>query len=265
LVKDSFEVFQKARYGFRVELLKLLRAWWTRRANRIIVPSRYLSSWVQGWRVPREKVSVIYNAVEPLKGIEPAPLPFDQLRPTTSLKITVVTVGRLVPWKDVDKVIEVLARLDGVGLIIIGDGPEREQLEALSRCLAIGDRIYFAGMRTKPETSALMAACDIFVLNSTYEGFSHVVLEAMGLGLPVVATAVGGTPEVVASGVNGWLIPPADREALQDALCKLISCPEDRQHLANGARATVERFSPARLEEETLSLLEATVQRATFR
>ena len=70
----------------------------------------------------------------------------------------------------------------------------------------LSDRVYFAGQRNKEETFALMAACDLFVLNSSYEGFPHVVLEAMCAGLPVVATEVGGTPELVRDGENGLLI-----------------------------------------------------------
>ena len=67
-VQDSFEEFQKQRYGLKVESLKALRAWWTRRASRVIVPSRYLAGWVMRWGVPGEKITVIYNAVEPFIG-----------------------------------------------------------------------------------------------------------------------------------------------------------------------------------------------------
>jgi glycosyltransferase involved in cell wall biosynthesis len=81
-------------------------------------------------------------------------------------------------------------------LVIVGDGPERARLEALAQTNQVIDRVYFAGQRSKAETFGLMAGCDLFVLNSTYEGFPHVVLEAMSVGLPVVATAVGRTTGV---------------------------------------------------------------------
>jgi glycosyltransferase involved in cell wall biosynthesis len=156
----------------------------------------------------------------------------------------------------VDKVLQAIARVDGVGLVVIGDGAEHRALEDLARSLGLVERVYFAGARSKAETLALMATCDLFVLNSTYEGFPHVVLEAMALGLPVVATAVGGTPEVVANGRNGRLIPASDGDALQDALSTLTYCPRERQRLVDGARETVERFRHARMVEETAILLE---------
>jgi len=217
-------------------MLKASRTFCARQADRVIVPSRYLARWIANWGVPEERIVVIYNALEPLNGIEPANIPLQT-------PVKVVTVGRLVPWKHVDKVMDAVARLDGISLVIIGDGPERGHLEAFASTLGIGDRIYFAGVRNKAETLALMAACDVFVLNSTYEGFPHVVLEAMALGLPVVATAVGGTPEVIKSGLNGLLIE-ANGGTLKHVLGKLIVNGNLRKQLSINARETVqEAFS----------------------
>ena len=199
LVKDSFEDFQKKRYSLRVEFLKALRAWWTRKADKVIVPSRYLARWVAQWGGPEEKIAVIYNAVELFNGIQPAEVPLK-----TPVKI--VTAGRLIPLKRMDKLIEAVAQLNGVGLIIIGDGPERKHLEELSQNLGVADRVYFAGQKSRGETLALMAACDVFVLNSAHEGLPHVLLEAMALGLSVVATKVGGIPEVIKNNTDGILI-----------------------------------------------------------
>jgi glycosyltransferase involved in cell wall biosynthesis len=120
----------------------------------------------------------------------------------------------LVPWKCVDMVIEALVSCPDIGLVIVGDGSERQRLEGFANTLNVADRVYFAGQARQAEAIHLMAACDFFVLNSTYEGLPHVVLEAMSLGLPVVATAVGGTPEVICEGDNGRLITPADDDAL---------------------------------------------------
>jgi glycosyltransferase involved in cell wall biosynthesis len=252
-VRDGFEEFQKQRYGLKVESLKALRAWWTRRASRVIVPSRYLAGWVMQWGVPEEKMTVIYNAVEPFDGVQPAVV---SLR--TPLKV--VTVGRLVPWKRVDRVIEALVSCPTVGLVIVGDGSERKRLEDLANTLDVADRVYFAGQVSQAETIRLMAACDFFVLNSTYEGLPHVVLEAMSLGLPVVATAVGGTPEVVCDGGNGRLIAPAVDDALGQVLAQLVSAPEDRQRLARGAQQTAVQFGFRGLLEATETVLRESAQ-----
>jgi glycosyltransferase involved in cell wall biosynthesis len=247
-VQDGFEEFQKHRYGLKIESLKALRAWWTRHATRVIVPSRYLAGWVMQWGVPEEKIAVIYNAVESFDGVQPAVVPL-----RTQLKA--VTVGRLVPWKCVDRVIEALVSCPTVGLVIVGDGSERKCLEGFANTLDVADRVYFAGQASQAETMRLMAACDFFVLNSTYEGLPHVVLEAMSLGLPVVATAVGGTLEVVCDGGNGRLIAPADDDALVQVLSQLVSSPEERQRLVRGAEQTVAQFGFRGLLEATEAVL----------
>ena len=193
-------------------------------------------------------MTIIYNAVEPFNGVQPATVPL-----RTPLKA--VTVGRLVPWKCVDSVIEALVACPTVGLVIIGDGSERKSLEGLANRLNVADRVYFAGQASLLETTRLMAACDFFVLNSTYEGLPHVVLEAMSLGLPVVATAVGGTPEVVCDGSNGRLIGPTDDDALVQVLSQLVSSPGERQRLARGAQQTVVQFGFRHLVEATEAVL----------
>ncbi len=139
----------------------------------------------------------------------------------------------------------------------MGDGPERQRLEEVARDRRLADRVYFAGQRSKEETFALMAACDLFVLNSTYEGFPHVVLEAMRAGLPVVATDVGGTPELVRDGENGLLISPNANGDLSKTLMKLLTSSEERQRLAAGAQETTQRFQQSVMIEATEALLRA--------
>src|SRR5262249_46486161 len=252
-VRDGFEEFQKHRYGIKVEGLKPLRAWWTRRASQVIVPSRYLADWVTRWGVPAEKIAVIYNAVESFDGGRPAVVPL-----RTPLKE--VTVGRLVSLKCVDRVIKALVSCPMVGLVSVGDGAERKRLEDLANTLDVADRVYFTGQVSHVETRRLMAACDFFVLNSIHEGLPHVVLEAMSLGLPVVATAVGGTPEIVCDGHNGRLIAPADNDALGQVLAQLVSSPGERQRLAKGAKQAVVQFDFGHLVEATEAVLQESTQ-----
>jgi glycosyltransferase involved in cell wall biosynthesis len=108
-----------------------------------------------------------------------------------------------------------------------------------------------------------MAAGDLFVLNSTYEGLPHVVLEAMSLGLPVVATAVGGTPELVQDGKNGRLIAPQDDDALHMVLTELLSTPLERQRLAVGAKQTLASFSVEAMVEATAGILHEVMLQAS--
>lgn len=245
---DDFETFQQKRYGLRIEALKALRSWWARQADQVIVPSQYLARWVRAWGVPEERITVIYNAVEPVDRVEPLPVPLET-------PVKAVTVGRLIPLKRVDGLLEALKKVPDLGLVVVGDGPERPRLERLARDLGVSDRVYFAGQRSRKETLALMAACDLFVLNSTHEGLPHVVLEAMSLGLPAVATAVGGTPEVVRDGETGVLASPNDG-ITGEVLQRLTMDTVQRQTLGQRAQEWVlQNFCPERMVKETLNLL----------
>jgi glycosyltransferase involved in cell wall biosynthesis len=148
-----------------------------------------------------------------------------------------------------------VAPIRDLALIIVGDGPERPRLEATSRTLGMQDRVVFTGAREQSDTLALMAACDLFVLNSTVEGFPHVVLEALALGLPVIATAVGGTPEVIRDGETGVLIQPGDEQALASAVARLLASPEERRRLGENGRLAAGQLSFAALVAQTEAVL----------
>ncbi len=253
LTRDSFEAFQRTRYGRRVEALKALRGWWTRRAARVIVPCAFLARWVAEWGVPTEKLAVVYNAVD-----IPAALPPIGISLPAGLKIAVA--GRLVPWKRVDAAIRVLARLQDApvrdaALVVIGDGPERQRLRDLAASLGVADRVVFAGSRSHLDTIALIAACDLFMLNSSYEGLPHVVLEAMTLGLPVVATSAGGTGELLQDGETGALIPPGDDAALGAALSGLLASPAERRRMGKAAQHSAAQFSFSSMVDQTEEVL----------
>jgi glycosyltransferase involved in cell wall biosynthesis len=247
-VKETFEEFQQSRHGLNIEALKALRTFCTRHANKLIVASRYFAGSVEHWGGLDKKIIVIHNSVEPLNGIQKARVPLQS-------PLKVVTVGRLIPLKRIASLIEAVSRLKDVGLVIVGDGPERENLQQVARALGVAERIYFAGQQSKQQTLSLMAACNLFVLNSTHESFSYVVLEAMGVGLPVAATAVGAIPELVHHGENGVLIPSAAAGGLSRILLDLLSSPMERQRLANGAKETVEMFPLSKMVEKTEAVL----------
>jgi glycosyltransferase involved in cell wall biosynthesis len=266
-VVESFEKFQKRRHDLKVEILKILRSFCAKQADAVIVPSKFLARAVANWGVSEKRIAVIYNAVEPVlsspleaEGKGEGLPSFPRLPPISiflSTRIKVVTVGRLVPWKQIDRLIEALSECDEAGLVIVGDGPERGRLENLAQRNQVADRVYFAGQRNKEETFALMAACDLFVLNSSYEGFPHVVVEAMAVGLPVIATAVGGTPELVNDGENGLLVEPNANCALSKTVMRLVASAEERQRLAAGAHKTMQQFRGSAMIDATEAALRA--------
>ena len=209
--------------------------------------------------MPEEKIHVIYNAVENLDSIQPKRIPL-----TTSIKI--ITVGRLVPWKNINGLIDAVSKLDDIGLVIVGDGPDRQELETFTNRLGLRERVYFTGQRNKKETLNIMCACNIFVLNSSYEGFPHVILEAMALGLPVVATDVGGISEVIIDGENGFLINFSESsEDLEPFLKRLIKKGELRTMLANNGRSHIlKKFNASIMLKETEEILKGEYRSKIF-
>ena len=136
-----------------------------------------------------------------------------------------------------------------VEALIIGGGRREAEMRQLAGEMGLAGRVHFLGQR--PDIPDLLSALDLSVLPSHSEGVSLALLEAMAAGLPVIATAVGGLPEVVTDGVNGLLIPPQDPEALAQALARLLEDPALAKELGENARQHVEaHFSLERLGRE---------------
>jgi glycosyltransferase involved in cell wall biosynthesis len=230
------------------------------RADAVIVPSAYLARLVVAWGVDPARLRVIYNGVQsPSPGPSPAEVRARLGVPTEVALI--VTAARLTPWKRVDALVRSLASLLTSGrcarLAVLGDGEEAGRLLELSRALGVTGAVRFVGAVPQTEVAGYLRAADVFALPSSYEGFSHVLLEAMVAGAPVVAAAVGGNPELIVSGDNGLLIPPGDDHALTEALARLVDEPDLRERLRDGARHTLQGFQWERSYRQTLTVLEA--------
>jgi L-malate glycosyltransferase len=187
-------------------------------------------------------VDVIYNGIDvgPLPG-RPERMSARQELGVTDDRFLIATIGRLDPVKDFGTLIAAVARMPATRnptLLIIGDGPERSPLEALADEQPGEPRVRFLGHRD--DARKWLAACDVYVNSSVSEGISLTILEGMAAGLPVVATQVGGTPEIVNDSC-GRLIPPRSAAALADALQVLSEHPGLRRELGDGARQRVER------------------------
>jgi glycosyltransferase involved in cell wall biosynthesis len=144
--------------------------------------------------------------------------------------------------------------------VLVGDGPARPDLESRARALGLGDSVVFAGLRR--DARDLTAGFDVYANVSTSEGVSLTVLEAMAEGLAVVATRVGGTPEVVEDGLSGVLVPTRSPEATASAIGALISEPARRHELGRRARVrVVEHFSLDRMVAEYGALYDDALRR----
>jgi len=172
----------------------------------------------------------------------------------------VIAVGRLTPQKGLHTLIEAAPRVaeavPDAGFLIVGDGPLRGELERAAR--ASGAAIVFAGERR--DVHDLMRGARVLALPSVYEGLPLVALEAMACGLPVVASAVDGTPEAVADGETGVLTPPGDAGRLAEALIGLLRDPAKCEAMGRKGRARAEaHFSASRMVEETQAVYEACI------
>jgi glycosyltransferase involved in cell wall biosynthesis len=201
-----------------------------------------------------DRTVVVHNGVELDR---PRRLP----GPTTG-PVTLVSVGRLRPPKDFTTLVRAMTAVDpgSARLRIAGDGPERAALATEVARLGLDRVVELLG--TRSDVDDLLAAADLFVLSSDSEGLPMSVLEAMAAGLPVVASAVGGVPELVLDGETGALVPPRDSAALAGAIRRIVADPALRDRLGEAGRRRVEReFSLARFQHEHLEIYRAHLRR----
>ena len=164
-----------------------------------------------------------------------------------------ICVARLDALKGINDLVRGVAECKtmrvGFDLSLVGDGPCRGELEGLVRSLDLSDEISFLGWRE--DVPALLMHADMYVLASYTEGMPLSILEAMAAGLPVVATAVGGVPELVQDGVTGLLVPPRDPQALAGAMSRLVKDPALRRRMGEAGRRRVEEhFSFDRMVQQ---------------
>jgi glycosyltransferase involved in cell wall biosynthesis len=192
--------------------------------------------------VPEDRLSMIYSGVE---DIEPPVVDRSAVRAEFGFEADapmILFAGRLAAQKRVDDLLKVLDLLQHVQpdarTLIAGDGPLRAQLEETARLYDLSARVKFLGHRE--DVPRLLAAADLLVLPSAYEGLPNVVLEAMRFGKPVVATAAPGTTEVVVDGETGVLVPIGEIRDMTRVLRDLIRDPAARERMGAAGRARVE-------------------------
>jgi len=214
-------------------------------------PARKITVIPNGIFDPRETSLAAPDAVRRKLGIDPdAPL--------------IVCAARLEPEKDVSSLIAAMGKVrvahPAVRCVVAGEGSREESLREQIRATGLKETVELLGFRT--DALALIAAGDVFVLPSLAEPFGLVILEAMALGRPVVATRAGGPREIVIDGRTGLLTPPQDPEALAGAICGLLAQPDYRQELAlAGRQRFLEQFTAQRMAAQTLEVYRLALSR----
>jgi len=252
---EDMLAFAGRRYGRRTEMLRSVQSFVACRAERIVVPSRYMRSVLEAWGV-RRPIRVVHNSFELPDGV---PTREEARQSLAVFGPLVVSAGRLLRFKGFQGLMEavgiMVAENPAIWLHIIGAGPMRDELGRMIADRHLETAVALVGPLTRAETLACLRAADVFALNSAAEGFSHMILEAMALGTPVVATCAGGNPELIEDGVTGLLVAPGDRAALASAIQRLLKDPDTRSRIAQEAVRAAGRYSKEAMIDQTVAAL----------
>ena len=234
-------------------------------ADRVMAVSERIKTDLILGGIRESRVTLVQNAVGQNENGEPLALRRKEKRQELNIngkEFVVGYVGRLSEEKGIKYLIQAFVALVNAGLplkmMVIGDGPQKKELERLTGSSGTKNSILFTGFQTHIET--WLPAMDAFVLPSLTEGTPMALLEAMNEGIPVIATAVGGVPQVVNPGRNGLLVSPGNSEQIAEAIRSLFTDQTLRQRLSeNGRRTISERYNIAdwinRVETEYLQTL----------
>jgi glycosyltransferase involved in cell wall biosynthesis len=242
----------------RLALHFRLMAWALRRARRVIAVSEITRRhYLDRARLRPERVMTIHNGIDP-SAFQAPPGERDAARRELGLDASapvLVTVAVQREPKGIQHMLaalpEVAAAFPAVRYLLVGDGPHRRALEGLAARLGVADRVVFAGARD--DVPRLLAAADLFVLPSLTEALPTVVAEAMAAGLPIVATTVGGIPEMVGHGEAALLVPPSDPAALAAAVCRLLANPRQAAAMGRAGRRVVAARFDIRAQAKALA------------
>jgi glycosyltransferase involved in cell wall biosynthesis len=226
-------------------LRRKLIGWAYRRADAVVALSEGVrKELVEDCAIDPERMVTIHNPVDVASIAAATQAVKDGIQEVSSNGPLIVGCGRLHRQKGFDLLIEALADLDDikVRLVILGEGPERAALEALARSRGVADRVLMPGFENHPEK--WLAQATLFVLPSRWEGFGHVLVEALAAGVPVVsAWAPYGPADILDDGETGLMVPTGNAAALGAAIGRLLIDKGLRGRLAEAGRRTAQRFA----------------------
>lgn len=215
--------------------------------------------------ISEDKITVIYNGLNPdlFKSTEATIGKWRQKAGFRQDKLLVAIVGRLHPVKGhgyfLKSAAEILKTRTDVHFLVVGSGPEREKLEEYTEKLGILDHVTFTGFVS--DVAELMPDLNLLIVPSLWEGFGLTALEAMALGVPVVATSVGGLPEIVHHGTTGLLVPPADEAGLTRGIAWMLDHRQEALEMSAAAKSVVEeKFTASSMARNTQDLYRLLVE-----
>lgn len=254
LSNQDFRSFQGSSGGPpALRLMRLVRDWSLRHADRVIVPSSYLREVVRNW-LPGEdlQIEVIPNGVRVTSAL--------RSKGRTGSCLNALCVGRLVPHKNVDVLLKAVSVTDDVTLTVVGTGPDRERLQKRAVELRLNERVAFLGSVSHEEVMSLLQNSDLLLSASDYEGLPHVAIESLACGTPVIATGSGGMREVIEEGSNGYVVD-ANASAISEVLRKLAGDRALLDKLSTGAAKSASAWTFDRTVESVEDLLRRTMRK----
>ncbi len=210
----------------------------------------------------KDKVIIINNAVDFKDEIRIDEKEMARIKKEIGENLPIIlTACRLTPWKGVDKIIEILPELKqkigAVKFLVMGEGSEMENLKLKVKNLKLKNDVIFLGKIPHAETYNYFKAADVFILNSQYEGASHALLDAMSAGVPILASNVGGNPELIENGVNGFLFEYNNKKEILENLEKVLTDAELRKKISLTAEEKVKKFSWEGVVEKTIRVIKS--------
>jgi L-malate glycosyltransferase len=259
---SATELVAARRVDFRLRDNFVTR-WKYGRTAAVIAVSGAVAAIVEGGGVPAGKIEVVPDGTDTDRVIEPASRATLRSLGVSTGAPLVVQVSQLVGHKDPLNFVRAIAvarrTVPSLQALLVGDGSLRTQVESLARELGLDGALVVAGYRH--DADSLLAAADIVTLSSREEGMGSVLLDALLLGKPIVATRAGGIPEVVSDRETGLLVPPEDPEALGTAIARVAKDSALAARISEAAGRSVHEFSVARMAERTVGIYRRVLSR----
>lgn len=230
--------------SFKVRLYERIDRFHLRWMDQVVCVSEAQATRVRRAGVRAERIRVIYNAIDPMRFHEPdtryrAKLLRYFRQPRTQI---IGAAGRLSPEKGFEVLVRAAERVvreqPTVGFVLFGEGPERASLQKQINAAGLGQNFALAGFRA--DLDRFLPHFDLLALPSYTEGMPNVVLEAFASGVPAVATAVGGTPEVIEDGISGYLVPAGDADTMAECICQALENADELPHMGRRGRLCVQ-------------------------
>jgi glycosyltransferase involved in cell wall biosynthesis len=248
-IKEGIDDFQDKKYGFVIEIRRKVQRFVANRADAIITPSFYLKKIVSRWVKNTGKIHVIYNGIELDKS--------ENYNIDQNKDKIILSVGRMVPWKGFDVLVELMSDLPDWKLVIIGEGPIKNKLEELIEKMKLSKSVELINSLSRKELLEYLTKAKIFILNTSFESFSFQVVEAMNAGVPVITTNICNLPEIIDNGQEGILVEPNNKKQIIEAIEKLDKDDNLRKNIIINARKKVQKFSLENTMDDLQKLLES--------